>query len=188
MEISRPSLLLAATLSVAIGTVAQTRQPPSNLPKGSEGALIVHPLAKNVEYAEFLGSGHLTYKIAVPYPADTVLQFIAKELSEKGWRPLREDFLNPGLPSSHVRGWTQYADATREPHETVHQWLAQWQNEAQELVWLSIQYRYPESKPPQLKTAEVFLAFSPAAIAKRMKEDAKRDLGDNRSPRKKSQN
>ncbi len=42
------------------------------------------------------GREQLTYTVAVEYPADKIVAFVSSELQKKGWKPLREDFLNPG--------------------------------------------------------------------------------------------
>jgi hypothetical protein len=92
---------------------------------------------------KFEGTDQLSYQIEVEYPAVSIVSCISTQLAEKGWRPLKEDYWNPGLPSSHVRGWTQFVDASVHPEATVDQWAAQWENAAGNLVWYSMRYVYP---------------------------------------------
>jgi hypothetical protein len=82
-------------------------------------ALIVCPGAEAVTWRKFRGTDQLAYRMKVEYPAEGTIACISKKLSENGWQPLKEDFWNPGLPSSHVRGWAQFADASVDPEATV---------------------------------------------------------------------
>jgi hypothetical protein len=127
-------------------------------------ALIVCPGAEAVRWVWFEGSDQLGYQVKVEYPADSIISCISTKLSENGWEPLKEDFWNPGLPSSHVRGWTQFTDATVHPEATVDGWLSQWQNQAGDIVWYGLQYRYP---PKDRYTLFVNAGFIPADIAKK---------------------
>jgi len=133
-------------------------------------ALIVCPGAKQANWLKFEGSDQLSYQIEVEYPASSIVSCISTQLREKGWRPLQEDFWNPGLPSSHVRGWTQSVDATVHPEATVDAWVAQWENEAGDIVWYSLTYKYP---PGDRYSLTVHAGFVPASIAKKMPKDPK---------------
>jgi hypothetical protein len=143
-------------------------------------SLVVCPSAKEINYAKYLGTDQVSYKIQTDYPADDVLSLISKELKSKGWRPLEEDYLNLGLPSSHVRGWTEFGDATTHPETYVHQWLAQWENNAGDIVWYTLQYRYPKGRTPNLDALDVIVAYIPAKVAKAMKRHANRSLSPER--------
>jgi hypothetical protein len=126
-------------------------------------ALIVCPGAEAVSWVRFEGTDRLGYQAKVEYPADSIISCISKKLSENGWQPLKEDFWNPGLPSSHVRGWTQFTDAAVHPEATVDAWASQWQNQAGDIAWYYLQYRYP---PKDRYTLFVNAGFIPADKAK----------------------
>jgi hypothetical protein len=128
-------------------------------------ALIVCPGAERVSWEQFQGTDQLAYQVKIEYPADSIIACISKQLSENGWQPLKEDFWNPGLPSSHVRGWTQFTDATVHPEATVDAWASQWQNQAGDIVWYSFRYVYP---PGDRHTLDINAGFVPANIAKKM--------------------
>jgi hypothetical protein len=128
-------------------------------------ALIVCPGAEAVSWMRFEGTDQLGYRVKVEYPADSIIACISKKLSENGWQPLQEDFWNSGLPSSHVRGWTQFTDATAHPEATVDAWASQWQNQAGDIVWYSFRYVYP---PGDRHTLTINAGFVPANIAKKM--------------------
>ena len=128
-------------------------------------ALIVCPGATKTKWLKFEGTDQLSYEIAVEYPADTILSCISTQLLVKGWHPLKEDFWNPGLLSSPVRGWTQFVDATVRPEATVDQWAAQWSNTSGDVVWYSLRYVYP---PGDRQRLAVNAGLIPAKIAKKM--------------------
>jgi hypothetical protein len=59
-----------------------------------------------------------------PYPATHALDVISTTLPTFGWKPMKEDLLNPDIQSSHVRGWADYLDGD----DHVFQWTAAWTN------------------------------------------------------------
>jgi hypothetical protein len=128
-------------------------------------ALIVLKGAKGLFYSRFHGTDQLFYKINATYPANQEINGLYEKLEAKGWRPLKEDYLNPGLPSSHVRGWTDFIDGTKKPERQVHQWLAQWESMNKDILWCTLRYSYPEGKNADLDNLEVSLIFIPAKLA-----------------------
>lgn len=137
---------------------------------GYSDALVVAPGAKNVEYTVSGGGQHVTYKVEAEYPAEDLLKLIREKLETRGWKPLAEDFLNPGLMSSHSRGWARFQDVTTKPKTRVNQWLAQWAKDSGELAWYTLLYRNPVSDEPNLKTVEVHASYFSAESAQRMKK------------------
>ncbi len=160
-EMSRLAFATAFLFSSLNGCARGTHQ---DTPRHDE-ALIVCPGAKQPRWVKFEGTDQLGYQIEVGYPASSIVSCISGQLKEKGWRPLKEDYWNPGLPSSHVRGWTNFVDATVHPEATVDQWAAEWENEAGDIVWYSLRYVYP---PGDRHTLAVNAGFVPANIAKKM--------------------
>src|SRR5947208_7502451 len=73
-------------------------------------ALVVVPKAFNAR-STGENDGTVLYDVREPYPANGVIAAIRTKLEILGWRGLQEDFLNPGLPSSLVNGWGNFADA-----------------------------------------------------------------------------
>lgn len=138
-------------------------------PAAYSDALVVASGAEDVRYMKYEGTDQISYRLQVDYPAHNVIETISQSLKDKGWEPLKEDFLNPGLPSSHVRGWTNFTDATRSPERRVHQWLAQWENDQQDIVCYGLRYEYPQDETPNLKSLHVHGIFVPAPLAKEMR-------------------
>jgi hypothetical protein len=89
-------------------------------PAAYSDALVVASGAEDVRYVKYEGTDQISYRLQADYPAHHVIETISQSLKDKGWEPLKEDFLNPGLPSSHVEGWTNFTDATRSPERFVH--------------------------------------------------------------------
>lgn len=131
-------------------------------------SLIVVPSAFDVQFVTFEGRPQLTYRLHVEYPAHTALKTISDRLRAAGWKPLKSDFLNPSVPSSHVRGWQQFEDATTNPTTTVHSWMAQWENPQHDIVSYRLEYRYLVDAKPDLNTLRVLAVFIPAPIAAKM--------------------
>jgi hypothetical protein len=114
------------------------------------------------------GSYHVAYGLNAPHPATNAIQQISSRLIALGWKPLEDDWLNPGLPSSHVRGWTEFGDRTTSPAQHVHQWKAQWQDKAGSIVDYSFHYAYPRSGAPNLNSLSVNVSWYPASGVKIM--------------------
>jgi hypothetical protein len=141
-------------------------------PKNYPDALILLPNAKGVKYYELGGSFQLTYKIATEYPATDSIATISNQLKQNNWIALKEDYLNPGLSSSHVRGWTSFKDSTKKPPQIVHQWIADWENQTGEVIRYWFLYQYESGKPKDLRHLTVTAIFIPAPLAKQTREEA----------------
>ncbi len=89
------------------------------------------------------GSVSLSYHIKATFPAERELESLATQLKRIGWGPMKEDWLNPGLPSSHSRGWMEYQDRSKTPPIIVSSWIAQWKDSAGNIVDYSISYLRP---------------------------------------------
>jgi hypothetical protein len=111
----------------------------------------------------------VAYGLNEKYPARDVLSQIAGRLKKLGWEPLKEDWLNPGLPSSHVRGWAEYVDGTVKPERQVHAWQAEWKNGAGDVVAYSFQYSYPRNGKADLQSLWVNGSWYAASAVAKMK-------------------
>jgi len=116
------------------------------------------------------GGTALTYTVPESYPADDAITFIREALRKKGWKPLKEDFMNPGLPTSESRGWDQFDDATHQPPTHVYQWMGDWENNAHDITRYSFEYF------SNLRVLHVAALYIPADTAAQMKRDAARNL------------
>jgi len=163
---SRLALATVFQFAVLNGCAQRTHEDTLRHPE----ALIVCPGAKQTNWGRFEGTDQLSYQIEVDYPASNVVSCIMGQLKEKEWRPLQEDYWNPGLPSSRVQGWSQFVDATVHPEATVDQWAGQWENDAGDIVFYFLLYKYP---PGDRHTLTVHAGFVPANIAKKMHKSSK---------------
>ena len=121
-----------------------------------------------VNYAD--GRQQVTYTCDAAYPAEDVLAYISKELELNEWKPLKDDFLNSGVSSSHVNGWSDFEDTTKHPSTHVYQWVADWENEAHDIVRYGLDYRSPVASTRDLRTLRVVALYIPAAIVTEMKQ------------------
>jgi hypothetical protein len=132
------------------------------------GATDVHPETKPD------GETGVTYTVREEFPADDVLRQIRAGLPAPEWRPLSDDWLNPGMRSSQERGWTNFSDLTKTPRSEVHQWLAQWQDSRGNVVVYALRYdskaregRDDMSRPDNTNL-HVAAVWVPAEVAERM--------------------
>jgi len=142
----------------------ETRIPASAPSEEVASVLFVLEGARDVRQNNgAVGSYHVTYALSEKHPAGNAIRRISSQLEVLGWQPLKEDWLNPGVPSSHVRGWTDFIDATRRPTQHVHQWSAQWQDDSGNLVMYFFRYAFPENGPADLDSLSVIASWYPAA-------------------------
>jgi len=109
------------------------------------------------------GMDKLTYDVVAEFPASAVIGWISKKLERAGWEPLKYDFLNPGLQSSQVTGWTYFLDGTKDPIQCVHQWLGQWKDAAGNFVDYGFRYKRVGCETSDLTDLEVNAEYVPAA-------------------------
>lgn len=149
----RSQLLLTTTLLWTVILIAcKDKHQPAHPP-----ALVVCPGATAINWTTYGSTDQLSYRVRIEYPAQGVLSCISGRLAATGWDSLKNDFWNPGLPSSHVRGWTHFVDAAVRPEAQVDAWAAQWQNKSGDLVWYYLSYRYPPDDRSMLNVAAGFV-------------------------------
>jgi len=137
--------------------------------------------ATEVKQNSSLGKDQIAYSIQAPYPAADVLGTITVRLKQRGWKPLEESWLNPGLPSSHVRGWTYFEDQTTKPATSVRAWQGDWENGAHDILTYILEYRCPEnlcSSTLKLRDLHVTAIRIPADLARRIKTSPPSDRTD----------
>jgi hypothetical protein len=156
-------LLMLATL--AFGCTGPSDAGPAD-------ALIVAPESTNVEFKTLGALRQVYYDVKTPYPAEQVLDWLHEELARRGWLPLKEDFLNPGLPSSHVTGWDSFGESGSKSTHAVYQWLADWQDANGDVVVYALQYRITESGALDLNTLHVLGSYSSKAVADEQRKSA----------------
>jgi len=169
-------LLTVLLLASALELVAGCRWRSDTERKHSE-SLLIAPSAINPKYLAYSdGREQLTYMVDTEYPAEPTISFISAELQKRHWEPLREDFLNPGIPSSQVRGWTQFEDRAQEPRASVRQWGCDFEDGAHNITLYYLEYRYPLSgahDPPDTRMLHVMGLYIPAEVAEKMKRVSK---------------
>jgi hypothetical protein len=167
-------LLLASALELVGGC-----QRLSGGAKKHADSLLVAPSAIEPRYLAYPdGREQLTYLVDTEYPAESTVAFLSTQLRSQRWTALREDFMNPGIPTSEVRGWTQFEDASREPRASVRQWACDWEDGAHNITLYDLKYRYPMSgahDPPDSGMLHVMALYIPAPVAEKMKHVTRPD-------------
>ena len=108
--------------------------------------LIVLPGAEDVNYTKEY-DGTVSYRLAEAHPADRSLGAIRSRLEGQGWKPISEDLMNPGSTNSHVRGWMNYVDGTRNDANVL-LWAAAWENTRGDRVEYRLRYEYANGAGP----------------------------------------
>ena len=139
----------------------------------AKDALIVVHGASRVVYKKLGPLFQVYYEVNTPYPAQTVLDELRSELAKRGWRQLKDDFLNPGLPSSNVTGWQSFGDRTTNPPTFVQQWLADWENSTGDVVVYGLRYRHKDRATQDSDTLRVIGSYSSKAVADKQRDVAK---------------
>ena len=167
-------LLLASALELVGG--CHWHSDPER--KHSE-SLLIAPSAINPKYLAYSdGREQLIYMVDTEYPAESTVAFLSTQLRNQRWTALREDFMNPGIPTSEVRGWTQFEDRSEEPRATVRAWSCDWEDKAHDITIYGLSYRYPMSgapDPPDSRKLHVMALYIPAAVAEKMKHVTRPD-------------
>lgn len=121
--------------------------------------LFAPPGATGVEYHTVTGGKQVNFKYSERFPANNLIEILNREFVSLGWTPREESYLNPGLQTSHVRGWSQFQDATGEELMVVHQWWGEWQHSSGAVVSYVLRYSFPEHGDPDLQNLTGFGHF-----------------------------
>ena len=161
---------LTMTASIVLTVVAAASQERGNNRQKYSESLLVAPSAKNPNYVIYPdGRQQVTYTVEIPYPAEDVLAFLKTELQKRGWKPLPENYFNPGTPSSLQRGWIFVEDHTKQPWTGSYGWGAEWENSAHDLTEYSLRYDALDNSTRNLRNLQVIALFIPADITAKMK-------------------
>lgn len=136
-------------LSMAVLAAACLADPETDV-------LFAPPGATGVEYHTINGGEQVHFSYSERFPADNLIKILNREFVSLGWTPREKSYLNPSLPTSHVRGWSQFQDATGDELMVVHQWRGEWQNSSGAVVTCVLRYSYPEHGDPDLQNLTGF--------------------------------
>jgi len=134
-------------------------------------ALISYPDATEIRFGEQGSTDRLSYHVSSKFPATPVIDWISDKLQKVGWEPLKYDFLNPNLPSSHLTGWTYFLDERKGPALCVHQWLGDWKDASGNIVRYGFRYAQPGCSTLALTDLEVNAWYIPADVARQTQQN-----------------
>lgn len=137
---------------LAFLAVGCARNPSSIVSSTLPGVLAPFHGAAGIKQAVYPSeAAAISYSLHIPYPASAIVAEVEAKAASSGWQPLNEDFWNPGIPTSSVRGWTSYLDHSRPDPAVMHQWQSCWRNKDGALLEYSFWYRtepFTGSTPP----------------------------------------
>ena len=145
----------------------------SQSPSEYSDSLIILDGASNVRYEKLNGSDQVYYKIHAEYPAKGNIAELNRRLEVKGWKPLKTDWLNPEIPTSHVRGWTDFVDGTTKPNQKVYSWNSDWTNSNEDMLIFVLRYSHPVQETPNRNELNVIGIFMPEKLAKQTLKSVK---------------
>jgi hypothetical protein len=165
--------LLAGMVMTSGSSRADTVRPPS---------LIVLGGASHLWENKQAGYHQVSYNIKQEYPAKAALHEIYTRLAKQGWKPLKEDYLNSGFPSSHVHGWDSFIDTSKPggkpggPPRQVRQWITDWTNAKGDVVRYYLRYRWLMNG--RKNTEDLFIAatLTPAKEAKETRQSVLKEM------------
>src|SRR2546423_237628 len=101
-------------IASALTACARAQTPPAaqDVPRG----VTIPQNATDIKVRRQGNAADVVYKIRCPFPATEFLQEVNRSLSNAGFAPMAMDWLNPTVPSSHLRGWTPFIDGTVTPN------------------------------------------------------------------------
>ena len=149
------------------------------LPKGAE----------DIHYEEFGGNYQVFFRVLVCYPASEAIEDMVSAMNSRGWKRMKDDPLNPGLPlrgaTHHPNsGWNLVIDNENGVVRYYRGWLEYWEDPSGNLL----QYRFTlRSDADDLaKTCDlgVFVNYSPKAVWEQMKQaiEGEKGLSGQRQP------
>jgi hypothetical protein len=108
------------------------------------------------------------------FPGRQVISEIRTHLTNAGWKPLKEDWLNPGTSSPRTKGWSQYVDETGGALRDYWMWKSTWQDAKGDLIQYSLRYSRPFRSKVQLSDVSIHGNWMSAAKAQADRDSVKR--------------
>jgi len=133
--IERP-MIFALALLLASGASSPSVISPDQLPPH----LRPLPGAMHIVAARVAGGFAVQYDLQACYPASAKLELLSKRMPA-AWVPRKESFMNPGIPTSQVRGWTHFEDDTTQPPTYVKHWAREWEDKSGSILTYHLMFR-----------------------------------------------
>lgn len=101
---------------------------------------------ENAFETRFMGGDNpsINYCVKEPYPAEEPLAFIIENIEKAGWCELEYSLLNPEIPSSRQRNWSEISSAESINVHVKYQWMTDWINQKEEVLSVYLSYLDPE--------------------------------------------
>ena len=142
--------------------------------KPAAAELLILAGVTDVKQQSNQGVGSVSYEMQAPFPAAAQIAEILTHMSGLGWVPLKEDSLNPGIPTSIVRGWTSFIDASKPKRVRRWGWSGEWRSKRGDITSYRFAYEAPETATEPLSHVRVSGSLVPAEIERRIEDELKR--------------
>ena len=143
-----------------------------------QDVFIVLKEATELDRIRFRGMDQMTYRLKERFPATDAIQEITGPLQQRGWEPLKEPFLESGIPSSHISGWKYYEDHRVGSDSFVYEWSTSWKDKENNVITYTLEYRDPIEKyqrsvyilKPGSSNLKVMAVYMPEKVARAMRQ------------------
>lgn len=169
----RRALFLCLLSLILIGAIVCTSGIAASRKAGNP--LVVYPSAKGVQRSGKIGeSEHLSYHVAVSYPATNVIDLISGKLQRAGWKPLAYNYFDPKTYAAGMRKWGYYLESLKHPDVCIHTWIGDWKDDSGDVVRYMFLYRGRGCGTSDLTEIKVIGLYVPAAAARQMRATVQR--------------
>jgi hypothetical protein len=149
-------ILWCAMVLQTMPAQACTRASERPSPGPDPPVLLVLPGASNVQRKTLDGTEAIQYELDFRFPAAGPIDAILRHMAKRGWKPLKKDWLNSDIPTSYVRGWTDYDDRSVTPAVHRYAWSCSWENGKGDVAKYGLLYTHPETGRAPLSRALVY--------------------------------
>ena len=162
---STATFLLLGTVGLAASTAAGPA-----IDCSGQSWLVIAPGVSGARCHSNADTPEAAADIDEAHPAEVTLRTIGERLRDRGWTPMREDFLTGGA-SSHVNGWGTFVDGTVTPDQDVRQWLGDWEDHSLNVVVYGLQYRTNLNEPVGQRRGRLVAKYLPCAVVEAMQRE-----------------
>jgi hypothetical protein len=114
-------------------------------PKAISSDMWVPKDAIEVHHYELGGRYQIGYKIKACYPSKEFIETMVSEMTRRGWKRSKIDYLNPELKLNNAQThaeWSYFIDATKKEEENVWQWIDDWEDGSRNIIRYELRFKH----------------------------------------------
>ena len=160
------TILLALAVAWEFGCQAKVPNWPSDI----LSSLFVPVNARTDKYYTLQGTYQVIYTVPEAFPGSQYVKELVNNMSARGWRRLKEDFLNPGLKHSWARPGQvemQFGSWVEGKDKRVYLWMEDWEDAKKNIVRYDIKYIAREDSKGRItldKSATIIAIYIPGEL------------------------